>query len=188
MNKKGYREKRNLYSEKYYDYIQKSICNIEYSQITHRFLTDTDEILELMNNIFDEWFWQDMLSKNAIERSLKNKESFILFEIENMPCALALVSDSNDNSERELYQLDIEDYLFERGNGLGEKIVNILREHIYPTDNIYGYSVSEAAKFWARISTNYDPDVFNSMRKEHLENGGEENELFESEGLMYFSL
>ena len=30
--------------------------------------------------------------------------------------------------------------------------------------------------------------VFNSMKEEHIQNGGEEDELFESEGLMYFEL
>lgn len=188
MSKKGYREKRDECFKNYYNEFQKEIKNISASQITYRFLTDTEEIKELMEDIFDTPFWEYLLEDNAIERCLSKKETFILFEIKNMPCGLALVSDIQESNKREIYNLDVEDELFLRGNGLGKKIVKLLKEKIYPSENLYGYAVSESAKFWSRQASNYDYEVFNSMKEEHIQNGGKEDELFESEGLMYFSL
>lgn len=188
MAKIGYRKIKQEYYERYYSELQKEIQNINISEIKYRILTEAQEVEELMVDIFDEFFWKDYIGNDSIKESMLNKESFILFEIKGIPCALALISDIQEYSKRELYQLDVEDYIFERGNGIGPKVVELLNEHIYPNEKIYGYAVSEAAKFWSRIANNYDHDIFESMREEHLENGGEEDELFECDGLMYFSL
>lgn len=188
MAKIGYRKIKQEYYKRYYSELQKEIRNINISEIKYRILTEAQEVEELMVGIFDEPFWESYIGNGCIERSISNKESFILFEIKGIPCALALISDIKECSERELYQLDVEDCIFGRSNGLGSKIVKLLNEHIYPNEKIYGYAVSEAAKFWSRVASNYDSDIFESMKQEHLENGGEEDELFECEGLMYFSL
>lgn len=188
MSKKGYREKRDEYYKNYCKELQKEIKSISASQITYRFLADVEEIKELMEDIFDEPFWEYLLKDGAIEKCLSDKEVFILFEIKNMPCGLALVSDFEEGNKRQIYNLDVEDWLFGRENGLGAKIVKLLKEEIYPSENLYGYAVSEAVKFWSRQTNDYDYEVFNSMKEEHIQNGGQEDELFESEGLMYFSL
>lgn len=188
MSKKGYREKRNICYEKHPGCMQENIKNIDSSQITYRFIVDSSEIVELIEDIFDECFWEYLLIEDAVKECFENNETFVLFEIDSMPCALALISDIKDDSKRELYQLDVEDYLFERSNGIGSKVVKLLNEKIYHNEEIYGYSVSQAAKFWSRNANNYDHEVFNSMREEHLENGGEKDELFDCEGLMYFCL
>ena len=188
MSKKGYREKRDEYYKSYFKELQKEIKSISTSQIIYRFLKEIKEIKELMEDIFDTPFWECFLEDNAIEKCLSKKETFVLFEIKNMPCGLALVSDIQESNKREIYNLDVEDELFLRGNGLGEKIVKLLKEKIYPSENLYGYAVSESAKFWSRQASSYDHKVFNSMKEEHIQNGGKEDELFESEGLMYFSL
>lgn len=190
MNKKGYLKRRNEYYNQSYKELQDRIKDIDYTQISYRVLTDIEEATELILDIFDTPFWEYyLLEDNMLTEHIFKNDTFILFELENMPCGLALLSGKNDDDNSiELCNLDIEDFLFLRGNGLGSKIVKLLNENIYPDKTIYGYAVSESSKFWARESKSYDEDIFESMRIEHLENGGEEDELFESEGLMYFSL
>lgn len=190
MNKKDYLKKRNEYYNQSYNELQKRIKDIDYTQISYRILTDIEETTELILDIFDTPFWDHyLLEDDTLAERVFKDDIFILFELDNMPCGLALLSTNyNNNNTIELCNLDIEDFLFLRGNGLGSKIVKLLNENIYPDKTIYGYAVSESSKFWARESKYYDKDVFESMRTEHLENGGDEDELFESEGLMYFSL
>ena len=189
MNKKDYLKRRNEYYNQFYNELQERIKDINYTQISYRVLTDISEAEELIFDIFDTPFWEHyLLEDDTLSEHVFNNDMFILFEIENMPCGLALLSDNSYDDKIELCNLDIEDFIFLRGNGLGSKIVKLLKEDIYPDKKIYGYAVSQSAKFWARESKFYDEDIFESMKLEHLENGGEEDELFESEGLMYFSL
>lgn len=188
MKKIGYGKIRTLYKKLCFEDIQKRIRIRKSYDITYRFLTNPKEIVELIEDIFDTPFWEDTLNEKAIEKCLSKKETFILFEIYGMPCALALVSDVQHDNTRELYQLDVEDSLFLRGNGIGKKVVKILRDDIYPNEQLYGYAVSESIKFWSRQANYYDREIFESMKREHFENGGSEEELYESEGLMYFAI
>lgn len=188
MSDIGYAKVQNLYKKLCFDKIQECVKDIRHSEITYRFIKNPQEILELMNDIFDTPFWEHVLSEDSINECIAQGETFILFQIYGLPCALALVSDIQEDGKREVYQLDVEDELFLRGNGIGEKVVKILRDDIYPNEKLYGYAVSEAIKFWSRQARYYDREIFIDMEKEHFENGGSEEELYESEGLMYFAI
>ena len=187
MSKLGYREKMlKLYNEKI-QIIEGDLKDISLSDLTYRFLTNISEIRELMEDVFDTPFWEDVLENNIIEERLREGGDFIVFEIKEIPFGLVSLS-SEEDEEREIYQFDIEDFLFGRNNGLGEKVVDLLRCKIYSDEMLFGYAVSESVKFWSRHADLYDAEVYESMKEEHIADGGEEDELFEVEGLMYFEL
>lgn len=195
MCKLGYREKMlKAYKEnfKVVDGELKNIgslniANISLSDISYRFVTDVPEIRELMEDVFDTPFWEDVLEGINVEERLEEGGEFIVFEIEGMPFGLVSLSNEED-LEREIYQFDIEDFVFGRGNGLGSKVIHLLKHKIYKDETLVGYSVSEAAKFWARNASSYDEEAYDDMKEEYLRNGGEEDELFEVNGLVYFEL
>lgn len=105
-----------------------------------------------------------------------------------MPCALAHVSRLNEENKREIYALDVEYRKIERSNGVGSIVVKILRDTIYPQNKLWGYSVSEASRFWVRHASSYDKVIFKMYQDGHAKSDYDEWDLYDSPELMYFCL
>lgn len=159
--------------------------------IEYEFVNDCERLKDLMNNTFDEFFWEDLLSQDdSIQNALSEGHEFILFTQEKKPCALVNMGGPffGDEDSKEIYQLDVEDNNFGRGEGVGGKVVELLKTQIYPDKRLYGYSVSESAKFWVKHASKVDEDILQMFKDAHIEDGYEEDELYCCEGLMLFWL
>lgn len=160
------------------------------SPINYEFIKDAKRIKELIEEHFDDCFWEDLLTGDNLKNELDEGHEFILFSQDEEPCALVNMGSSFEDvaNSKEICQIDVEDNIFGRGYGIGSRIVEILKNTIYSGINLYGYSVSQSAKFWAKHASKLDEDILSMFKEAHVEDGYEEDELYECEGLMLFWL
>lgn len=140
------------------------------NKIEFEYLADAKEIRNVIEKYFDIPFWEYELKDNIIEESLVDSE-YLLFYLSKKPCALLKMIHEDDET-LEIALMDVEDNVIGRNNGVGEDVIKILKNTVYSDIHIYGYSVPQAARFWARNSTFFDEHAYQKIRSCDFEAGG----------------
>lgn len=152
---------------------------------THRFLKSYNEVATYINVYFDDFFWGDLLHESLFDSYIQTGWEFILFENNSLPYALLGFKSPKNSSELPLLEDKYEILLFEvsdrtcrKDRGIGSEVIKYFKDNIATDKDICGFSVPEAARFWKKVSTEVDEEVYDYL----------EETDFEGETLMYFKI
>lgn len=153
--------------------------------LKHRFLESFNEVVTYINVYFDNFFWNDLMNEDLFDSYIESGWRFVLFEDKSLPVSLlAFKSHTNSDSVQllegkyEILLFEVSDRTCGKDRGIGEEVIKYFKDNIAADKDICGYSLAQSARFWKKVSTEVDEEVYS-----YLEEKG-----FDGEAMMFFKI